>query len=343
MKKSIISIIALSLMLSLIAFNQPAFAAEPNTINLSDLEDDQILELQEDTILNIDTDKRLTKITLTDCDLTIEGNGTLTLGLPGPDYWDNLVSTGSGKITINSGSIIAKKLEGNFIINGGNISIPNTGPSFCNYSDDGYFIMNGGEVDISSLNYPGENSTIAINGGHLKLHFVYDEKIDIGDNECSMSMLPMGIEVLPRSEFTPVEGISFDKSTYTLIKYDNVRLDEAIKFYPENATNKKITWTTSDPSILNVYEGDVLGVGYGTATVTATTEDGNFSASCEVTVEGTSPSENNGLRLEFKEIPRLEGIKFNGVALEKGKDYFIRYDEATGLYNLDFENFAPKN
>ena len=55
MKKSIsmIIILALSFMFSLILFKLPAEAAEPTVINLSDLEEGQALELQEDTILNL--------------------------------------------------------------------------------------------------------------------------------------------------------------------------------------------------------------------------------------------------------------------------------------------------
>ena len=55
---------------------------------------------------------------------------------------------------------------------------------------------------------------------------------------------------------------------------------------PHNATNKNIIWSTSDKNVATVDEnGKVTAVGKGTAVITATTEDGGFTAECEVTVK----------------------------------------------------------
>lgn len=340
MKKILFSICLFAF--SFIAFKQTAIAAEPTVINTSNLTDDQVLELQEDTILNIDTDKRLTKITLTDCDLTIEGDGTLTLGLPGPDYWDNLVSTGSGKITINSGSIIAKKLEGNFIINGGNISIPNTGPSLYNYSDNGFFIMNGGEVDVDNLYYPGESSEITINGGHLTLHYIHslgETKLNISENEYRMSYGLDGIKVLPKSEVTYLEGISFAEPSYTLDRYDYKKLP--INFYPESATNQNLTYTSSDPSVVRMYDNGYADIAnYGSATITATSEDGDYTATCEIIVP--RPNDLPGLSLNFNvdgvETPQFTNLKYGSVTFEDGQN--SRYDFEDDLTTVTIPNFV---
>lgn len=53
---------------------------------------------------------------------------------------------------------------------------------------------------------------------------------------------------------------------------------------PANAFNKFVTWTTSDASVATVNDGVVTGVAEGTATITATTIDGGYTASCVVTV-----------------------------------------------------------
>lgn len=54
---------------------------------------------------------------------------------------------------------------------------------------------------------------------------------------------------------------------------------------PENATNKNITWTSSDEGVATVSSsGRVLGIAPGVATITATTEDGGYTAECEITV-----------------------------------------------------------
>ncbi len=60
---------------------------------------------------------------------------------------------------------------------------------------------------------------------------------------------------------------------------EGVRLGEAIQLYaailPKNATNKAVTWTSSDPEILQVDEtGLVRGIALGTAAITATASNG---------------------------------------------------------------------
>ena len=54
---------------------------------------------------------------------------------------------------------------------------------------------------------------------------------------------------------------------------------------PSNATNKNLSWSVSDETIISVDgQGTVTGLSFGTATVTVTAEDGGFSDSAEITV-----------------------------------------------------------
>lgn len=54
---------------------------------------------------------------------------------------------------------------------------------------------------------------------------------------------------------------------------------------PENSTNQNIAWSSSDPSIAAVYNGEIIAYSYGSAIITARTTDGtNLSASCLVSV-----------------------------------------------------------
>ena len=54
---------------------------------------------------------------------------------------------------------------------------------------------------------------------------------------------------------------------------------------PYNATDKAVTWSSSDGAVCTVSDAGVIhGVGSGTATITVTTHDGSFTATCSVTV-----------------------------------------------------------
>lgn len=54
---------------------------------------------------------------------------------------------------------------------------------------------------------------------------------------------------------------------------------------PSDATNKKVVWESSNPSVATVTQsGVVKGVKIGSATITATTADGGYTASCNVVI-----------------------------------------------------------
>ena len=56
-------------------------------------------------------------------------------------------------------------------------------------------------------------------------------------------------------------------------------------FTPATATNKNVTWKSSNPEVAAIADdGTVTGVTKGETTITVTTADGSFTATCEVTV-----------------------------------------------------------
>lgn len=80
-----------------------------------------------------------------------------------------------------------------------------------------------------------------------------------------------------------VTSVSLDKNKMAMTVGDKSNLVATIK--PSNATNKNIKWTTSDSKVATVTEkGIIEAKKEGTATITATTEDGNKTATCKVTV-----------------------------------------------------------
>ncbi len=87
------------------------------------------------------------------------------------------------------------------------------------------------------------------------------------------------VQVLPIN----VESISLNKSDITISRGDSETLYATI--YPTNATNKNIIWSSSNSDIASVNSsGVVTGKGIGTATITAKTEDGGYTSSCNITV-----------------------------------------------------------
>ena len=79
-------------------------------------------------------------------------------------------------------------------------------------------------------------------------------------------------------------GVSLSKTTTSLAVGASETLTATI--VPENATNKNISYTSSDSAITTVTPklGKITAVAAGEATITVTTEDGAFTAECVVTV-----------------------------------------------------------
>ncbi len=89
--------------------------------------------------------------------------------------------------------------------------------------------------------------------------------------------------VVPKLVPVKVTGVKLNKSSKSLTIGDNFTLTATVK--PNNATDKSVTWSSSNTSVATVDEnGVVTAVAEGTATITATASNG-VEASCTVTVK----------------------------------------------------------
>ena len=80
-----------------------------------------------------------------------------------------------------------------------------------------------------------------------------------------------------------VTGVNLDKVTASIEVGSTTQLTATIT--PSNATDKSVTWSSSNISIATVSSsGLVTGTTAGTATITVTTTDGSYTATCVVTV-----------------------------------------------------------
>ena len=101
----------------------------------------------------------------------------------------------------------------------------------------------------------------------------------------------------------PVTGVTLNKTAEELTVGDELALLATVM--PENATNKACTWASSDAEVASVSEtGVVTALGVGEATVTVTTEEGNFTATCKLTVKAAS-------------VPDDPTVAVTGVTLDK--------------------------
>ncbi|MDE6548875.1 MAG: leucine-rich repeat protein, partial [Muribaculaceae bacterium] len=81
---------------------------------------------------------------------------------------------------------------------------------------------------------------------------------------------------------TPVESITLSNTSLSLVEGNAATLTATVA--PADATDKTVTWSSSDPSVATVSaNGEVTAVKAGTATITATSSNGK-TATCTVTV-----------------------------------------------------------
>lgn len=82
----------------------------------------------------------------------------------------------------------------------------------------------------------------------------------------------------------PINKIVLSKTSGTLYVGNTYQLKATV--YPENATDKSVTWKSNNTSVATVDKnGKIKAVKAGTATITVKTNDGGFTASFKVTVK----------------------------------------------------------
>lgn len=99
----------------------------------------------------------------------------------------------------------------------------------------------------------------------------------------------------------PVSGVTLDQTAATVMVGDSLTLNATVT--PADATDKSVTWSSSDETVATVSDGAVTAKAAGTATITATA--GGFSATCAVTVSAPVASVTIG------------GVTTNYTSLEK--------------------------
>ena len=109
----------------------------------------------------------------------------------------------------------------------------------------------------------------AVGGGNAKV--TVTSKSEGKTAECEVSVA------------VPVTDVILSKASAELTEGDELVLTATIT--PSNATNKNVTWSSSDETVAKVVGGKVTALKAGSARITVTTEDGGKTAVCTVTVK----------------------------------------------------------
>lgn len=125
----------------------------------------------------------------------------------------------------------------------------------------------------------------------------------------------------------PATGITIDETQVELIEEESMQLHVTV--LPENASNKSVSWTSSDMSIAMIsQDGMLYAIKPGKATIMATAVDGGFSALCRVVV-----MENSGIESVIADkTTNVRIYNINGYLIYEG-----RYSDAkltSGFYIL---------
>ena len=140
-----------------------------------------------------------------------------------------------------------------------------------------------------------KNATVVVNRSEFaaiyRLHSLGMEGVQIiepvgGKWIPNLHSIMEGNEKAKRVKIAPwvaVTGVTLDKETLVFTMGDAAQTLTATVL-PDKATNKKVTWTSSDTKVATVKDGTVTPVGVGEAKITVTTEDEGKTAECTVKV-----------------------------------------------------------
>lgn len=165
--------------------------------------------------------------------------------------------------------------------------------------------MKGGDCGWykSDLGGYGEWGTIEVERNGYLYTFTFDIHTGEENDTHHLTGIFTGIPRYINRE-VKVESITLDATAKTLDPGESFPLTATV--LPENATNGRFTWSSGNPKVAAVDEnGLVTSVSAGTATITATTEDGAKTASCIVTVN--PPVAVESITVDPREMTLFEG------------------------------------
>tara|TARA_R110002153_G_scaffold63718_4_gene170786 strand:- start:1901 stop:3580 length:1680 start_codon:yes stop_codon:yes gene_type:complete len=185
-------------------------------------------------------------------------------------------------VTIKTNYVLGTKHEVIFLIK--------DGKHYCYYAEDGnllnayntntaaaYLIKAEGNDYVMDLNYDQTYFKV----GNYTQSNSETEGIETNNPNNYGEVLVYDFSVV--HDAVAVSGVSFSPSSLNILLGATQQLSAVVS--PSNATNKGVSYTSSNTAVATVSQSGLLtSVSIGNAIITATTDDGSFTATCAITV-----------------------------------------------------------
>ena len=207
---------------------------------------------------------------------------------------------GGQQVALKFDENTANKLKGSVVVEGNGALLESTGAKQ-NVTLKKVTVKTANAVaigtNVKEMQVTTANTNLTVNGTVDRLQA--DANVTVGGNGHINEKTGSGqISV-------SVAGVSLDKTEIVLVEGSNQTLTATVE--PTNATNKGVTWSSSNNEIATVNNGVVTAVKEGTATITVTTAEGGKTATCKVTVNAPQTVPVTGVTLTKTELTLAEG------------------------------------
>jgi len=183
---------------------------------------------------------------------------------------------------------------------------PNTSTDVLKWSSD--------NTDVAVVDANGKVTAVGKGTANITVTATYGNK----SATCFVTVVDSSVPVVNVTGIT----LSRDQREITIGKTSALKAN----VLPEDATNKMVEWTSSNPSVAEVSEGVITAKSLGTTTITAKTVSGGFTAQCVVTV-----------------VPKVEITNFNVTAMGAyGLIDFsaVNVPEGSGVYVVAYSDLG---
>lgn len=146
-----------------------------------------------------------------------------------------------------------------------------------------------------------DNSVVTVQNGKITAKKVGTATITVSSSEYRAQCRVTVVDTVA------LKSISLNKTSLTIKEKSSEKL--SVTFNPSTATNKKVTWRSSNTNIVTVdSSGNVTAIRPGSATITVVSNDGGYVATCKITVEEISKKVTS-VSLDKKELNLVAGEK----------------------------------